>query len=210
MLPSKFIAETEPTRLAKITCLDDLREFFRVELDTLTTVDFESIVGDEGIEWTEGEPIRFDPETGLAIHKVSEEGLAYVLQRAPALDDTMQRDLQRLASFVQKSEASTIFEVTYLPEAPEAPNAEEMKATREFCDECGHSIPSGQAVIRSKTDTDVVGAAAMHQTVHLALCPECAERYDDTGNRMLWGMSVFVMLVLLIALSGWCLQWMTR
>src|SRR6185312_11802626 len=60
------------------------------------------------------------------------------------------------------------------------------------CGECGCRIPAGEAVLRSRTKTEMAGAVARHQSVHLMLCPACAERYDGTGNRLMWGMAFFV------------------
>lgn len=78
------------------------------------------------------------------------------------------------------------------------------------CNQCGARMESGEAVFRSKTDTDIAGIVASHRSVHLALCPACAEKYDGTGNTMLWCMLAFVGIVVLIGLFSWVLPLVFR
>ncbi|MBI3821205.1 MAG: DUF2185 domain-containing protein [Planctomycetes bacterium] len=93
--------------------------------------------------------------------------------------------------------------------ASDVPPAADV-APREICDTCGCAINPGRAVLQSRTDTEVSGAAAFHRTVHLTLCPTCAEQRDDTGNRVLLAMAAFVAIVVALGLAGWMLRWVFR
>jgi hypothetical protein len=196
MVASVFIAEPDRSRLARIDSIGNLDGFTCVELDTMTSVEFASIVGDDGIEWHEGEPIRFDAETGVAILKVSEEGVRCVLERKHQIDAAMQSDLRKLIDFVRLHGQSILFEVTHLPDWTKPVEAQ-------FCDQCGAPLEIQLPMIRSKT-----GEA--NRYVHLALCAECAEHYDDTSNRMMWGMAAFVAIVVIVGLGGCVLRWLVR
>ena len=64
MIGSTMIAENSPSRLATIRCADDLDGFVLVELDVMTTLDFELLTTEAGLDWTDGDPIVFDPDGG--------------------------------------------------------------------------------------------------------------------------------------------------
>ena len=73
----------------------------------------------------------------------------------------------------------------------------------EFCDQCGIPLDPDEVQIRLKTDTMVAGAAAFHRTVHLALCPACADTRDGTSSRMIYAMAAFVAVAALLVVGGW-------
>jgi hypothetical protein len=110
VIGSTIIAEKDPSRLAKITSIDDLEHFVCIELDTMATLDFQTIVVDGGVKWAQDKPIQYDPESGVAIFKIDEMGLAYVLERAKELDKAMQADLCKLAFFVSVHGGSSLYE----------------------------------------------------------------------------------------------------
>jgi hypothetical protein len=112
MVGSTIIAEKDPSRLAAITSVDDLDDFTCLELDTITTLDFQTIVVDGGVRWAEGKPVQHDPDSGMAIFKLDEKGLAYVLGRASELDEAKQADLAKLADFVRAHGSSRMYEFT--------------------------------------------------------------------------------------------------
>ena len=111
MIGSTIIAETNPSRLGSITSVNDLDDFSCLELATMTTLDFETIVREAGVQWAEGEPIHYDPDGGMAIFKVNEQGLSYVLGCGSKLDEAQQADLRKLADFVRANGSSNIYEL---------------------------------------------------------------------------------------------------
>ena len=92
------------------------------------------------------------------------------------------------------------------PDSPESGNVPEQGVTRAFCDECSGLIEPGQAAIRSKTDT----GPAVHQSVTMALCPKCAEKYDGTGDRLLLGMAAFMAIAVVLGLASWFFSWLAH
>jgi len=110
MVGSTIIAEKNPARLADIASVDDLADFICLELDTMATLDFQTIVVDGGVKWAQGKPIQYDPDSGMAIFKIDEKGLSYVLGRAAELDTAKQADLRKLAEFVRAHGSSHLYE----------------------------------------------------------------------------------------------------
>jgi hypothetical protein len=96
-----------------------------------------------------------------------------------------------------------------LIEAGAAP-IEQMVAAALFCDQCGAPLESGEGAPRYKTRTEGAGYVVTHHTVHMTLCPSCAEEYDGTGNRMVWAMGAFVALVVALAIGSWLLSLAVR
>lgn len=111
MIGSTIIAEKTPSRLAEITSVDDLDNFTCLNLDTMITLDFQQIVASAGVQWAEGEPLQDDPDSGMAIFKVNEKGLAYVLAHTSELDAVHQADVRKLAKFVKTHGSSNIYEL---------------------------------------------------------------------------------------------------
>jgi hypothetical protein len=110
MIGSTIIAEKNAARLAEITSVDDLADFTCLELDAMTTLDFETIVVEVKVKWAAGKPIQYDPDGGMAIFKIDEKGLSYVLQRSSELDEAKQADLRKLADFVRAHGSSHLYE----------------------------------------------------------------------------------------------------
>jgi hypothetical protein len=106
-----MIAEKDRARLAAITSMDEIDNFIHVDLDAMTTIDFESFEMPANIRWSEGEPVVYDEEGGLAIVKVSEAGLAYLLEHAAEVPDEHQDDVRTLAEFVAKNGGAHIYEL---------------------------------------------------------------------------------------------------
>jgi hypothetical protein len=193
MRPSVFIAEPNRSRLAGITSIRNLNLITRVTLKKMTTVDFASIAGDEGIEWHEGEPVHFDVETGIVVIKVSAEALELVIRRAPQLDGAFQEDVRSLGEFVKANDASSIFELTLLPDwsGPEA---------AKLCARCGADLLIQVPILRLR------GASAPGE--FQALCVQCADSYDDNSSAMIWAMGAFVAMAALIALCACGRPWL--
>jgi hypothetical protein len=97
---STIIAEKNPSRLAEIASVADLDRFTCLELDTMTTLDFQAAAARAGVKWAEGKPIRYSPEQGMALFKVHEQGLSCLLDAAAGFDAAQQADLDKLAEFV--------------------------------------------------------------------------------------------------------------
>jgi hypothetical protein len=84
-----------------------------------------------------------------------------------------------------------------------AKNEEQLALARgRRCEQCGARIKAGEAQLRSKTETEVLGAVARHETVHMILCPACAENYDGTGNHLLKGMLWFIGAVVCLVVAS--------
>ena len=101
MIGSTIIAEKNSSRLTQIKRVDDLVDFVFLNLETLNTLDFQTIVIAGGKKWAEGDPIKFDSVVGMAIFKISPDGLAYVLGHISHLDEAKQADLRKFDEFVR-------------------------------------------------------------------------------------------------------------
>jgi hypothetical protein len=111
MLGSTIIAEKDPSRLARITSVEDLDDLSHVDLDAMTTIDFESLATAGNVAWAEGDPIQFDEDGGIALFKVSEAGLSYLLSHAASVPEEYQQDVRTLAEFVAKNGTAHIYEL---------------------------------------------------------------------------------------------------
>jgi hypothetical protein len=96
MTGTTIIAETERDRLASVACMDDLDELNCLYLDMLITLDFEMMLSGTDRKWTDGQPIYYDPDDGLAI--------------TANLDEEQRADLQKLAKFVRDNPRSDFYE----------------------------------------------------------------------------------------------------
>lgn len=91
--------------------MDKLDDFDHVEMDYLLTLDFEAICAPARIRWSDDTPIAFDEVLGLAIARVTPEGLEAVL--APgAFAAEHDRDVGALRAFVEKHQSKRIYEVS--------------------------------------------------------------------------------------------------
>ena len=195
MRPSVFVAEPDRSRLAGITSIRNFDPIARVKLKKMTTVDFASIAGDEGIDWHEGEPVHFDAETGIVVIKVSAEAAKLVIRRAPQLDVAFQEDVRSLGEFLKANDASSILELTLLPDWS-GPDAAKL------CARCGADLLIQVPILRSR------GASAPGE-FH-ALCVQCADSYDDNSSVMICAMGAFVAIAALVALFACVLPWLFR
>jgi len=128
--------------------------------------------------------------------------------------DTANFEEEEFAALISPDDKLDISKPTAIPTsafaAPGTATIDVPGAPSPTCDECGCTIPPGTGEIRSKTDTVVMGAVGFHRTVHVTLCPECAAKYDGTGSGLMWGMALFVALVVTVALASWCVPWLFR
>jgi hypothetical protein len=111
MVGSTIIAESDPSRLARIQSIDDLDNFVCLNLDVMGTIDFAGLLADSGFSWSEGDPIQFDPDGGMAIFKLNADGLTFALTQASKLDQMQQIDLRQLAEFLRLHGSSDIYEL---------------------------------------------------------------------------------------------------
>jgi hypothetical protein len=111
MTGTTIIAENDRDRLASIACMDDLDELNCLYLDVLITLDFEMMLSDTDKNWSDGQPIHYDPDDGLAIFKIDTASLAEVLKITANLDEEQRADLQKLANFVRDNPRSDFYEV---------------------------------------------------------------------------------------------------
>lgn len=108
---STIIAEKDESRLAAIASVEDLDGFIHVDLDAMTTVDLASFATAAKVRWAEGEPVKFDQEGGLAIFKISEAGIGYLISHISDVPEEYRDDARRLAAFVEKNGKSHIYEL---------------------------------------------------------------------------------------------------
>jgi hypothetical protein len=195
MRASTFVAEPDRSRLTGITSIRNLELTARVNLKVMTTVDFASIAADEGIDWHEGEPIRFDAETGIVVNKVSAEALELVIRRAPQLDHAHQQDVRSLEDFLKANGGSEIYEFTPLPDWSGAADARS-------CAQCGADLLVQTPIVRSR------GASAPGE-FH-ALCIQCAESYDENSSAMIWAMGALMAVAAIGALFACVFPWIFR
>lgn len=195
MRPSVFAVEPDRAGLTGITSIRNLELTARVNLKKMTTVDFASMAADEGIEWHEGEPIRFDAETGIVVIKVSAEALEFVIPRASQFDSAFQEDIRLLSEFVKANTGFDIYELTTLPDWTGAPEAR-------TCAKCGADLLVQTPIIRSR------GASAPGE-FH-ALCVQCADTYDGNSSAMIWAMGAFMVIAAIVALFACVGPWLFR
>lgn len=112
MLGSTFIYEDEPSRLLALTDPEALDELDAVQLEVLGTLDFESILGAEDLDWADGPAVLLDEAAGVAVFKVSEAALLHVLARKDGMDADQRADLASLAEFVLDHGTKHIYEYT--------------------------------------------------------------------------------------------------
>ena len=112
MFGSTIIVEKDPSRLKTISDVEDLTDFVCLELDTLATIDFETIIGNSDKKWTDGTPILFDEDAGMALFNINEEGLLHVLSQGSKLNKEQAQDHDKLAEFVRTHGSSDIYEFT--------------------------------------------------------------------------------------------------
>lgn len=111
MIGSTFIYEVDQERLVElqsdIECLDDMTI---VELDSLISLDFAVACSSAGIGWSVGEPVVYGE--GLAVLRVSSQGLTYVLESSGFSDPVQLEDLAKLRNFVSVHGFDHIYEFT--------------------------------------------------------------------------------------------------
>ena len=110
MAGSIIIHEPNADRLAELD-IENLDDFQVLELDELMTIDFESALADSESSWAEGEPIQYDPESGMALFKVAEEGLSDVLANDNWFDDDQSEDVEKLKAFISANGTANIYEL---------------------------------------------------------------------------------------------------
>ena len=96
---------------------------------------------------------------------------------------------------------------TAITDTVTADSPADMPRTAGFCDECGRPIDPDETVFRLKTETQAI---ASHRQVKMALCPNCADRYENTSGCMIWGMAAFVAVVVFLGSCGWLMTWLQR
>jgi len=112
MLGSTFISETNLQKLQSLgQDLEALDEFDHVDLDALCTLDFETAVADSGSRWMKGDPVVYNEEDGVALVKISPEGLAFILNGQHEFDEEQIADLETLRAFVKAHGTENIYEL---------------------------------------------------------------------------------------------------
>jgi hypothetical protein len=106
----------EPTQ-AKLKIIADNIEaaydFEHLNLETLTTIDFISIIGKTGIPWSIGEPVvlKESEDGGLVVVQISPQGIEYVLSNPGDLNTLQLEDLTNLKIFTQSFGNDNIYEM---------------------------------------------------------------------------------------------------
>lgn len=113
MVGSTIIYEPDVERLNEIEAIDDLEDFKTVDLEVLTTLDFQEFVEamDGGPQWADEDALFLDEEAGIALFKVYAAGLRAVLQMEKALHPDQRRDLDALQAFVDQHGVEHIYEL---------------------------------------------------------------------------------------------------
>jgi hypothetical protein len=75
-----------------------------------------------------------------------------------------------------------------------------------FCDECHGPIEPGRAEVRWRTERHILGPMANHPSVAMSLCPDCAKKYDRTGNSMIVTILIFFAVLFVLAFASWFLK----
>ena len=111
MIGSTFIYEADQDRLVElqsdVECLDDMTV---VELESLVTLDFAVACSSAGLEWSMGEPVVYGE--GLAVLRVSPQGLTHVLESSGFSDPVQLEDLAKLRDFVSVHGSDHLYEFT--------------------------------------------------------------------------------------------------
>jgi hypothetical protein len=107
---STFIAESDRSKVAAVREPDDLDQVTHVHLDGMITLDFEEALGTAGVTWTDGEPLHFNEEEGVALFKVNETALAHLLEHVADFPEEHRADVQKLVAFVTQHGIANIYE----------------------------------------------------------------------------------------------------
>jgi len=112
MIGSTFISETDLQKLQSLgQDIEALDEFEHVNLDALCTLDFETAVAESGIRWMKRDPVVYDEDEGVALVKISPEGLAFILNGQHDFDEDQIADLETLRAFVSTHGTENIYEL---------------------------------------------------------------------------------------------------
>jgi hypothetical protein len=110
MLGSTFISTQSPKELVGID-LENLEAFKHTALDELLTLDFEAALQGTGIKWTEGDPVFYEPEDGIAILRVNPNALENILSAQSSLAQSHPDDISALRAFVAENGSGHIYEL---------------------------------------------------------------------------------------------------
>lgn len=110
MIGSTLIHEPDESKLASMD-IQSVDDFNVLELDSLVTLDFETITGEGGVSWSEGEPVQYDEGSGMAILRVSEAGLMYLCSYSGDLDETQKKDQEKIRQFVKQYGSTGVYEL---------------------------------------------------------------------------------------------------
>jgi hypothetical protein len=111
MLGSTFIAEPNPSKLKSITSAEDLDSFTHVDLNRMTTIDFAEALAPKGLKWAEGKPVLYHEQDGVALFKITDAALAYVIAHVADFPADHRADLQKLTVFLKQNGTSHIYEL---------------------------------------------------------------------------------------------------
>lgn len=112
MLGSTIISESNLKKLQRLgEDHEALDEFEHVNLDSLCTLDFEKAVAESGLRWMLGQAVFHDEENGVALAKISPEGLAFLLNGRHEFDEEQAADLKTLRAFVGTHGSEYVYEL---------------------------------------------------------------------------------------------------
>jgi hypothetical protein len=111
MTGSTILMTKEPQQLVAIDSVDSLDDFVCLELTRMITIDFEILASSGGVRWAESPPILYLPDDGMAIFKINESGLSYILKLAVDRTSEHRVDLTALAMFADLHGATDLYEV---------------------------------------------------------------------------------------------------
>ena len=94
---STFVHEPDSRKLAALASdLDSIDDSPHVDLVVLQTLDFEVPCSPRKVTWSNGEPVHYDADAGLAVFPISADGLDFVLRGAHQLTEDQAADVAKL------------------------------------------------------------------------------------------------------------------
>ncbi len=113
MIGSTIISETDKSRLFQIVDdIDKISTLNFINLNALTTLDFCIFLQDTKENWSESEPVYYDESKGIAVIKITEQALTYILNNPLNLSKEQEEDIINLKEFIENNGFSNNYEVT--------------------------------------------------------------------------------------------------
>lgn len=111
-----FIPELPQDKSTLFDRIVEKEEFKKIELDYLTTIDFEIITRQNNTNWhSENNPVFYDENNGLVICHISKIGLTTLIEFNGELDNidkkTLNSDILKLKDFYNQYGGDNLYEL---------------------------------------------------------------------------------------------------